>query len=143
MPLYQKTLHILYLPLRVSSLNVFCTVCRDYFPVGISLNARPLSALGSCGKPRTRSAIMFFKISSVPPAIRSPADPSHALWKSWTSETSVFNMPAMSSESIPKFPMACNLLALTTLVMEASGPGVSPLESADIVLSLVFLSPLA
>ena len=37
--------------------------------------------------------------------------------------------------------MSCNLFALTIFVIDASGPGVSPFERADILLILVFLRP--
>ena len=38
----------------------------------MSLNAMPLSARASGGRPSTRSAMMFRNTSSVPPAIRRP-----------------------------------------------------------------------
>lgn len=44
-------------------------VSYAWVPVRKSLKATPLSTLGSRGKPKTRSPIMFFWISSVPPAI--------------------------------------------------------------------------
>ena len=44
---------------------------------------------------------------------------------------------------MPKLPISCSLFALTILVIDASGPGASPFESAEIVLNLVYLRPLA
>jgi hypothetical protein len=35
----------------------------------------------SCGSPSTRSAMMFFKISSVPAAMRLPGEDSSDSWK--------------------------------------------------------------
>jgi len=48
------------------------------------------------------------------------------------------SIPAISPESIPKLPISCSLLALTIFVMEASGPGASPFERAEIVLNFVY-----
>ena len=46
----------------------------DGGPVGTSRNASTLSTRISGGIPSTRSAMMFLRISSVPPAIRIPGD---------------------------------------------------------------------
>src|SRR5207248_1015489 len=50
------------------------------FAVGRSLNASSLSTRTSAGRPSTRSATMFFRISSVPAAIREPGVESTASW---------------------------------------------------------------
>lgn len=51
-------------------LPVFGTFWGQRVPVGISWKGMFLSTRGSWGKPSTRSAMMFFKISSEPPAMR-------------------------------------------------------------------------
>ena len=45
---------------------------KSYRPPGASLKGTSLSTRMSPGRPSTRSAMMFFRISSVPPAMRSP-----------------------------------------------------------------------
>ena len=50
-------------------------------PVGTFLSAVSLSTRMSAGSPSTRSAMMFFRISSGPPPIRRPGEYSSASWK--------------------------------------------------------------
>src|SRR2546428_471075 len=51
-----------------------------YRPLGMSLKATFLSRRTSCGRPSTRSAMMFFRISSVPPPMRMPGALIRVAW---------------------------------------------------------------
>ena len=51
-------------------------------------------------------------------------------------------IPAESNISKPKLATSCNLLPLTIFVIDDLGPGVSPLERAEIFLYLAYLRPL-
>ncbi len=50
-------------------------------------------------------------------------------------------MPPISMRSRPKEPISCSFEALTILVIEFSGPGVSPRDRADITRALVYFKP--
>src|SRR5207244_8919259 len=117
---------------RIVCLRRLCV--HDQRPlVGILLNGTSLSTRMSPGRPSTRSALMLRRISSVPPSTRVPGARSSIAW----------NFPAASASSGPlKTPAApCRSSAYiatswiiepaTSLPMEFSGPGRSPLDSAE------------
>ena len=89
--------------------------------------------------------MMFFRISSVPPAMRRPADHMTDCWKpaSRGASSGSERMPYWSSTSIASDDMAWSWLADTILPMDASGPGVWPRESAVMERKRVSFSPSA
>jgi len=56
--------------------------------------------------------------------------------------SSLLIIPAESRISRPKLATSCNLLPLTIFVIEDCGPGVSPLDKAEIFLYLANFRPL-
>src|ERR1700688_4712401 len=102
--------------------------------VGILLNGTSLSTRISPGRPSTRSAIMLRRISSVPPAMRIDGELSSICWN-WpraSSSASPVKTPAAPSRSIAYIAMSCSIEPATSLPIEFSGPGRSPLDSAEI-----------
>src|SRR5580658_50401 len=112
-------------------------------PVGSLLKGSSLSTRISAGSPSTRSAMMLRRISSLPPAMRRPGEKSSACWKSALAgiACSSVMIPAMPIKSMPKLATSCIFVALTSLPIDASGPGVSPRDSRVIVRKRVYLSP--
>src|SRR5258706_10020229 len=105
-----------------------------YLPVGILLKGTSLSTRMSCGRPSTRSAMMFRRISSVPPAMRRPGAESQPPWNMPCIGASLpCRMPASPSRSIAKAERSCSFEATTILAIDASGPGCLPCDSAVIV----------
>ncbi len=78
--------------------------------------------------------MMFFKISSVPAAIREPGVDSTESWNAARigTRSGSLTIPPMSMRSMAKAAMSCAWAAATSLPIEFSGPGVSPRESAVI-----------
>src|SRR6202022_612833 len=113
--------------------------------VGILLNGTFLSTRMSPGNPSMRSAMMLRRISSVPPAIRIDGEFSSICWN-WpraSSSAAPVKTPAAPSRSIAYIAMSCSIEPATSLPIEFSGPGRSPLDSAEIARMLVYFSPLA
>src|SRR3984893_4661119 len=113
--------------------------------VGILLNGTSLSRRMSPGSPSTRSAMMLRRISSVPPAMRIDGELSSICWNCprAVSSASPARTPAAPSRSIAYIAMSCSIEPATSLPIEFSGPGRSPLDSAEIARYLVYFSPLA
>src|SRR3984957_12034641 len=101
--------------------------------VGILLNGTSLSTRMSPGRPSTRSAMMLRRISSVPPAMRTDGELSSICWN-WpraSSSAAPVKTPAAPSRSIAYIAMSCSIEPVTSLPIEFSGPGRSPLDSAE------------
>src|SRR6202048_746505 len=107
-------------------------VLHDHLPlVGILLNDTSLSTRMSPGRPSTRSAMMLRRISSVPPAMRIDGELSSICWNCPRASCSAapVKTPAAPSRYIAR---SCSIEPATSLPIEFSGPGRSPLDSAEI-----------
>src|SRR6201985_2314230 len=131
--------------LRGDDSGVFVAAIHHPRPlIGILLNGTSLSTRMSPGSPSTRSAMMLRMISSVPPSTRVPGARSSIAWNfPASSAPSPLNTPAAPCRSIAYIATSCTIEPATSLPIEFSGPGRSPLESAEIVRMLVYFSPLA
>src|SRR5436309_11232613 len=110
-----------------------CLCVHGHRPlVGILLNGTSLSTRISPGSPSTRSAMMLRRISSVPPAIRVDGEDIIMPWNCPAASVSAsVSMPLAPCRSIAYMAMSCIIVPDTSLPIEFSGPGRSPLDSAE------------
>src|SRR5690606_24238417 len=91
-----------------------------------SRNGVVLSMPGSLGRPSTRSARMFFMISSVPPRIRSAGVDSSSSFQEKVPHSPVSAMSRGPAISAAKCAPRVRFWAYMSLDTEASGPGWAP-----------------
>ena len=88
--------------------------------------------------------MIFLNTSSVPPAIRIAVENNNPFWNT------LFNTGFFSSRTYPPISIksnayddtSCILDAVTSLLIDNSGPGVWPFDKAVILLYLVYFKPL-